>query len=379
MPSIRITAPSEGQRVSGSVLVSAEVTGGSKVSNVRIIIGPPQYGTRTATASGGAYVYRWDTTRKLVDGVTPRPCDSAFWITARATVDGVEIVAPYVGVITANTPRPEAGAVTGGWRSDLAWAAQYGGTFSQWKSSHHATIGSAYARLEDDPIHGSRRRVIKAAVPNRAKSDPDQTSGTVRFQSSSRQNLREGDEFCVGFSYLPSASFPSVYPPNDPANPNGPAGTAYIALFQLYGPPYQQGSPFLIHANRDDTKQPIDEFAIRGNELNAGDPWPFLSGPYNRGRWTDVVFKMRLSTSIEHGWVETYVNQGQSNRVQSVPFVNGLRRVPRVLLRPDSQGFRTDMQIYRVADKFEWVTVWHTAHRIARTVEEADPRSYDLR
>ena len=54
--------------------------------------------------------------------------------------------------ITANTPRPEAGAVTGGWRSDLAWAAQYGGTFLQWKSSHHATIGSAYARLEDDTI-----------------------------------------------------------------------------------------------------------------------------------------------------------------------------------------------------------------------------------
>jgi type IV secretory pathway TrbD component len=34
------------------------------------------------------------------------------------------------------------------------------------------------------------------------------------------------------------------------------------------------------------------------------------------------------------------------------------------------------MQIYRVVDRIPSVTLWHTGHRIARTVAEADPRSY---
>ena len=73
--------------------------------------------------------------------------------------------------------------------------------------------------------------------------------------------------------------------------------------------------------------------------------------------------------------METYVNQGESREVQPVT-VNGLQRLPRVLLRPESQAHRTDMQIYRVVDRIPTVTLWHTGHKIARTVGEADPKSY---
>jgi hypothetical protein len=136
-----------------------------------------------------------------------------------------------------------------------------------------------------------------------------------------------------------------------------------------------KGSPLVLHAHRRTLADPVDEFNIRGNSLNPGDPADQLAIPYRRGRWTDIVFRIHASSSIERGWMEAYVNQGGSTAVQPVT-VNGLTRLPRVLLRPDSQAFRTDMQIYRVVDRIPTVTLWHTGHKIAETVDQADPRSY---
>ena len=101
-----------------------------------------------------------------------------------------------------------------------------------------------------------------------------------------------------------------------------------------------------------------------------------------RGRAARALFGAALAALVvvlagcgKRGWLETYVNQGESTRVRPL-LVNGLQRVPRVLLREDSEPHRTDMQIYRVNDRFDRVTLWHTGHKIARTVEDADPRSY---
>lgn len=375
MATISIVAPASNARVKGTVEVRARVTGGTSVSDVVIEIGMPEYGTFEAgRRADGDWSCFWDTTKKLLDRTTPTPCNQYFWITARATVDGERISATYVPVYTANVADPA--LPTGGWRSALAWSANYGGTFSQWKSSCSATIGTAYASLVNDPT-GRSRKVIRASVPNSAVGDPDQpNSTTVRFQAAGRRNIVEGDEFCVGWSFMPSDDFPTVYPAKDPANPDGPAATGYIALFQFYGPPYTQGAPLILHANRLTSSEPLDEFVIRGNELNVGDPWPLLAIPYQRGRWTDVVLRIKASQSVNRGWMELYVNQGATTTVQPKPFVNGLVRVPRVLLRSDSEEFRTDMQIYRVANRIDNVTVWHTGHKVAKTVAEADPKSY---
>ncbi|KQX05674.1 MULTISPECIES: hypothetical protein [unclassified Leifsonia] len=377
MATIAIISPATETRVSGTVNVVAKITGGTKVSGVTIIVGVPEFGTREAKGvGGGKYYIAWNTTRKLVDNVTPTPSDGVFWIRARAVVDGVTITSPFIGVATANRFQNDA-LPTGGWRSELAWAAKYDGTLEQWKAGHGAVVGAKYVQLVNDPILGSARKVAKISVPESARYDADQpTKTTVRFQSSSRRNIVEGDEFCVGFAFMPPADFPTVYPKSDPANPNGPDATGYIALFQFYGPPYVQGSPLVLHADRRLASDPLDEFVVRGNELNAGDPWPYLSLPYRRGRWTDVVLRIHVSRSISKGWIETYVNQGAATSVQPVPFVNGAHRVPRVLARPDSEAFRTDMQIYRVANRFPVVSMYQTGHRIARTVAEADPRSY---
>ena len=375
MATISIVAPASNARVKGTVEVRARITGGTSVSDVVIEIGMPEYGTFPAgRRTDGDWSCFWDTTKKLLDRTTPIPTDELFWITARATVDGVRISATYVPVITANIADPTLPA--GGWRSALAWSANYSSTWAQWEASYSATIGAAYAKLVNDPT-GRSRKVICASVPNSAKDDADQPNNTtVRFQAASKRNIVEGDEFCVGFSFMPSADFPSVYPAKDPANPNGTAATGYIALFQFYGPPYVQGSPLVFYAYRPAITDPLDEFTIRGNELNAGDPWPLFAIPYQRGRWTDVVFRIKASQSIEKGWMELYVNQGATTTVQAKPFVNGLVRVPRVLLRSDSEEFRTDMQLYRVSDRFENVTVWHTGHKVAQTVADADPKSY---
>lgn len=379
MATVQILSPAGGARVSGKVEVEVKVSGGVFVSDVAVVIGSAETGTRAAGSTGSrTFSYTWDTTERMDDG-HPSPSDSLFWISAKATVDGIEVDSPRISVTTANHKELTqlASSAASGWRPELAWAANYSGSLAQWKSSHNAVIGASYATLQNDPVLGSRRRVIKASVPESAKDDPDQaTETTVRFQSCGKRNIVEGDEFCVGFAFMPPADFPRVYPPKDPSNPHGPEGTSYIAIFQFYGPPYVQGSPFVLHANRTSIQDPVDEFVIRGNELNPGDPAEFLAIPYRRGRWTDVVFRFHVSTSIDRGWVEAYVNQGESTAVRPVQFSNGLHRVPRVLLRPESEAFRTDLQVYRVIERFERVSMWFAGHQVTRTVVDADPRSY---
>lgn len=373
-PHVQIVAPAPGDRVSGVVKVLAKVTGGTP-SSVRISVGKPSLGLRTAVAvGGGLYSYDWDTTKKMVDNITPVAGDALYWIRAEATISGTVIDSEWIPAVTANTPQT---VPAGGWREATRWAAKYDGTLAQWHTGQSAVIGEKYASLVDDPKLGATRKVLRASVPDSARGDADQTNlTTVRFQSAAPRKLLEGDEICVGFSFMPGTDFPTVYPKNDPANPNGKDATGYIALFQFYGPPYEQGSPLVFQAIRSDIHDPLDEFTINGNELNPGDPGPLLSLPYNRGRWTDIVFRMHLSRSIEHGWMEIYTNQGEARKVQPVPLFNGFTRLPRVFLRANSEAFRTDMQIYRVAGRIPSVTVHHTGHKVAQTVAEADPGSY---
>ncbi|GAA4741809.1 hypothetical protein GCM10023328_23770 [Modestobacter marinus] len=347
------------------------------MGSVTVAIGDPAFGTLPAEPVGDrVYVARWDTRRKLVDPDVPAPADAMFWITAAAVVDGIRVEAPYLAVVTANDRDAVRAESAGGWREELAWAADYSGSTEQWLASTTPVVGAEYASVEPDPVLGPARRAVRVSVPDSARGDRDQpTSSTVRFQSSSPSDIREGDEFCVGFAFLPPEDFPSVHPRDGVLEPEGEA-SGYIAVFQFYGPPYEQGSPFVLHTERRTPDDPIDEFSVRGNELNPGDPVPFLSLPYRRGQWTDVVFRVRASSSIASGWVECHLNQGESTAVRPMHLADGRLRVPRVLLRPESQPHRTDMQIYRVAGRFDRVTLWHTGHTIARTVEEADPGSY---
>lgn len=383
MSRVAVVAPTVGARVRGTEDVRIRVTGGSTVEDVVLTIGDPAGGARSATPTGDQeYVVRWDTTRRgdsdedgdrSDDGGTPG--DALFWLTASAVVDGVVVRSRPVPVLTANDPPDPERVPSGGWRPALAWAADYSGSTDRWLASNSAVVGGRYASVEDDPVLGPVRRAVRVSVPDSAQDDDDQpTSTTVRFQSSSVQNIREGDEFCVGFSFLPDADFPTSYPDGDVTNP-GHRPTGWIALFQFYGPPYDDGAPLLLHASRSTVDVPVDEFKLAGNALNPEGPVPVLSLPYRRGHWTDVVLRIRASAWVGSGWLEVYANQGESTRVRPMPMY-GLQRIPRVLLRENSGDFRTDMQIYRINDRFDRVTVWHTGHRIARTVDEADPRTY---
>lgn len=374
MASIAVTAPSSGGTVAGgAVSLRAKITGGTTISNVRFEIGAAQYGTVAAKRiSAGVYGYTWDSRKSFVDGST-RPVDGCYWITAKATVDGKALVARYVRVVTRN--KPITGLRTGGWRADLAWAADYSGTLTQWKKTHSGTVGTAHASLQTDPIK-SGRRAIRASVPDSAVNDADQpTSNTVRFQSAAKRNIIEGDEFCVGFAVLPPADFPTTYGYGDPTNPTG-LQTGWINIFQFFGPPYDATPSLILQANRRTADDPLDEFFLARNDLNEGEPLPLFSFPYNRGKWTDIVMRIKASRSIERGWIEFYVNQGAHTSVQPVSYINGLTRIPRVTLTAKSEAFRTDMQIYRVVKRLATVSLWHTGHKVARTVAEADPRSY---
>lgn len=380
MASVSILAPGPRERVSGTVdVVVAVDADGADVGAVEVVIGPASYGTRPASPRGGGrYAYRWRTDRKLVDPAVPAPGDAVFWLRASAEVGGARLTAPPVAVVTANqrgAARPAAGG-RGGWRPGLAWAADYSGSLERWRAGHGAVVGDQRSRLVDDPVLGAARRVLRVDVPDSLGGAADQpTQGTVRFQSSSPRRIVEGDELCVGFAVMLPEDFPTVYPDGDPSNPAGRA-TGYVALFQVYGPPYRQGSSLVLHADRRTLDDPVDELVVRGNELNPGDPEVLLALPYRRGVWTDVVLRLRASSSIEDGWIETWVNQGGSAGVRPLALEGVGVRVPRVLLREDSRAFRTDLQVYRVRGRVEDVGVWFAGHRIAATVAEADPRSH---
>ena len=248
MATITIVSPTTATTVKGAqVALRAQVDGGTTISNVRFEIGYAKYGTVPAVRVRARYYgYTWDSRRSLMDGAT-RPADSCYWITARAVVDGKEISAPYVRVVTAN--KPVSGLPEGGWRSALAWSARYDSTFAAWEKSHSATIGSRYASLMTDPMR-PKRRAIRASIPDSARSDSDQpTDTTVRFQSAGKRNIVEGDEFCVGFAILPPTDFPTTYGEKDPTNPQG-RETGWINIFQFYGPPYNTIAPIILQANR---------------------------------------------------------------------------------------------------------------------------------
>lgn len=376
MASVSIVSPGPRERVSGTVdVVVAVDADGGRVGAVQVVIGPASYGTRTASARGGGrYAYRWRSDHRLVDPDVAAPGDAVFWLRASAEVDGAVLQAPAVAVVTANRGRTR--GARGGWRPDLAWAADYSGSLDRWRDGHGAVVGDQRSRLVDDPVLGAARRVLRVDVPDSLGGGEDQpTQSTVRFQSSSPRAIVEGDELCVGFAVMLPEDFPTVYPQDDPGNPSGRA-TGYVALFQVYGPPYVQGSPLVLHADRRTPDDPLDELTITGNELNPGDPDALLALPYRRGVWTDVVLRLRASSSIEDGWIETWVNQGGSSGVRPLTLQGVGVRVPRVLLREDSQAFRTDLQVYRVRGRIEHVGLWFAGHRIAATVAEADPGSY---
>lgn len=382
--SVSIVSPGPLERVSGTVEVVVAVDAdGGRVGAVQVVIGPAVFGSREAVARGSRYVYRWRTDRQLAHPDLQPPGDAMFWLRASAEVDGTVLQAPAVVVVTANR-QPAAGAAaprgqrrgSGGWRPALAWAADYSGSMARWRDGHSAVVGDQRSRLVDDPVLGGARRVLRVDVPDSLGGSPDQpTATTVRFQSSSPRQIVEGDELCVGFAVLLPDDFPTVYPQDDPSNPTGWA-TGYVALFQAYGPPYVQGAPLVLHADRRTPDDPLDELLVRGNDLNPGDPEALLALPYRRGVWTDVVLRLRASSRIEDGWIETWVNQGGSDGVRPLALDGVGVRVPRVLLREDSGPFRTDLQVYRVRGRLEDVGVWFAGHRVAATVAEADPRSH---
>lgn len=378
-------------------------------SQVAIVVGERVF---PATRDGQTRVWRapaWDTRVKLEAPDAGSPSNHLAWIRAEATAAGTTHRTALLPVFTANYdygPLPD-----GGWRPELAWAADYSGTKADWLAGFAGPVpGSAYASLVADPIRGASRKVIKVSLPDSAKNDADQPTGSPRFQAQqpttpSTKGFFEGDEFCVGFAVLVPASssaavggggFPSV-------NVSRTNTEQHIAIFQMYGPqassptdyPSGRGAITILDANRRVASDPIDRFHIEANQLNGGDPGLVVEFPYNRGQWTDVVLCMHMSASIKRGWLEVWLNQGQSTTVQPVPLIGGKLRLPRVTAWPEtstpavppslvngtlvqggSRRHRTDMQIYRSPTAYDEVTLFHTAHRVGPTPASVDPRSY---
>lgn len=322
---------------------------------------------------------------------------------------GPEELSPTIICKTSNFPVVETLPV-GGWRSALAWSASYA-SFAAYDGSYEIVRGyqvngtTPLGTIMADPT-GRARNVIYADVPNDI-SRLDQPTSNTRWQS---QGLRagtaaivEGDEFCVGMSYMlpalteagsTAAGFPEMYGNNDPEDPGGllSNGRGFINLFQLHGPDNPDGtntygihgSPHAFGTRRrmpgEDKGNVVwtRKRVMQTQDLYPGAPDVGLSVPQVAMQWVDVVWRIRCSQSIEKGWIETYVNTGGSTTVQPY-LVQGKHRIPhQTRVNFTHQGARTDVQSYRRLGPIPRASTYFTAHKVTQTVAQADPLSYAI-
>lgn len=392
--SVAVTFPVDNATLaSGTITISAIATG---ATGLKFKLGQV---LKTATQGPvGTWSYAFDTTINPNSGLVASD-DFAVSIQAIASfAAGPDISSAIVWAKTSNLPVVPLPAA-GGWRPEIAWSANHSGTVAQWKSSYEYVRGyqadgiTPTWSLIPDPT-GRSRQVIRAIVPNNVDRG-DQPTGNVRFQAqaprSSGKGIREGDEFCVGYSIMVSNDFPEMYGNNDPEDPDYPDanGMGYINLFQFWGPDnidgtnsYVGGSPWTTGVRRRGPGENTSNGAftrkqtVQSQEVYAGNPDTHLQFAYPKMKWVDIVHRVHISLSIERGWVETYINLGDSATVQPV-LLGGKLRIPRILRKNAThQDWRTDVQIYRRVNEIDSLTAYFYGHKHAQTIAQADPLSY---
>ncbi len=408
LPGLLSVTPAPNSTQTGVAPVAVTFSADVSVTEVTLCVGKLQLAL-DETAPGIWKGTGWNTLARPAAPELVSPSDFCAWVRIAATIDGTPQESSLFPVFTGNYNYGE--LPSPGWHGALAWSADYT-DIDRWRASYSGrVVGAAYASLIADPLVGAVRNVVTASIPDEAAADRDQPTPSPRFQAAqptdgTTAGLDEGNEFYVGFSvFVPSVDsaehgaggFPTVVPSTAGSTDN------HIAIYQLYGPqaatpvsyPRGRGAIINLDANRTSDAESGEQFGIRANQLNGGDPWPLVEFGYNRGAWTDIVIGMRLSADIRHGWIEVHLNQGATASVRPAPLFGGRTRVPRVGLWPESSvpavpettvdgvtvtggssDQSTQMQIYRRTGVYPEVTLLHTAHRVGPTVESVDPGSY---
>jgi len=291
------------EQVDGTVEIPAEAGAELRVD-----------GLAAGTADGDGRI-RWDS-RTVRDG---------WHLAAVVPADGASLAHAWVRV--ANGAGPP-GVLPG--RTVFADDFE-SGDLSRWDLVQ--SVGRRGLRVVEGP---ARDGTHSARVEVRQGDDPIDSSGN-RNELSHQTGEEEGQERWYAFSVLPAPDFPRA--------------DTWQVLAQWHadaqGPPpvglYAQEDRLLIQVNRHEAE---------GVPLSTEFPW---SGPLRRGRWHDVVMRVRWSGSDERGQIQLWMN--------------GVEVLPTVAIRTlyPGEGAYMKMGYYRNETIAPTGVVYHDAVRVTQT------------
>jgi hypothetical protein len=199
-------------------------------------------------------------------------------------------------------------------------------------------------------------------------SDTGPTSNP-RAQIETDYNFQEGEDRYFGFSYF----FPSDFPTKLPSQ-------AWVTLGeQAYGPPYNgAGGTSLRVQNAPGTNDA--ELRWQRNDVYAWDmPWRGPKIADVKGKWVDIVQRIKLHRDSNVGFVELYMNTGSGWVQQKLAGQN--RLYMSTYDKANNGGANNSrLSLYYRSDIPGPLTLFHGSHKIAAAgpgaFEAVDPKSY---
>jgi len=207
----------------------------------------------------------------------------------------------------------------------------------------------------DDPVLGATRKVAKFTVYD---GDVGLTDNP-RAQIESPSVLRNGGEYWVGWSTMLPNDFPSALPSG-----------GWITMQSIYGPPYNGAGPIATRIGNNAGKAMINW----NRNGTYGYDYPWWTG-LNKGRWTDFVWHVKLSTDASVGFVEIYQNTGAGWQQQ---LLKGQKRLYMKTLDSSNNGGSNNFRLnnYRKRYMFNSLTIYHASPKVGTSFSAVAPGSY---
>lgn len=202
----------------------------------------------------------------------------------------------------------------------------------------------------DDPS-GRARKVYRWTVTD--ADDIPTAIGSPRGQMTSGHRFYSGETTWYGFGIYVPADWPTL--------------THWLIFAEMYGPPYDGGSPARISAIGDDIS------LWRNDTYGSDRPWRI---PLPRETWLDFAIRHTFSTDDAVGSVEIHLNTG-AGFVQQTFDDDSQRLMMSTIDAGNSSYNELDIKQYRSgSNAIATLTSYATDVRQGYSIADVDPGSY---
>lgn len=226
-------------------------------------------------------------------------------------------------------------------------------------------ITPEHAFVVNDPVIGANRKVVRMLVDNTdvgATPNPRVQLGL----DNEIYGALPGDDVWVGFGlYLP-ANFPEFPPPA-----SGEQYSGWWVFHEMYGFPASGQSAAVLGAYGPGDKLMMNK-RVNGQLTWQNRIWEM---PVQRSKWLDFVIHVKLSRHATIGFYEMWVNTGNGYVKQNI---GGSDKYYFSTLNDshDRGANVSAIKSYRKLDMFAQLETYMAEHRVGRSFQEVDPRSY---